>query len=132
MNIPRLKRMIAVLEEVEAKHAGHFDMDHWVYSGNYAIHGIMAMESAKKHECGSTACAVGWYCINNPDVGLIWKPNGFINVGEHFDITTNEAAHLFDPEEYDTWDYGEDGQFKEGVTPRHVINRIREMIGEGV
>ncbi len=131
MNIPRLKRMIAVLEEVEAKHAGHFDMDTWVWTKGF-ISDADAFMAVQAHACGSSACAVGWYCIANPDVGMIWKsPHSFDNIGEHFGITGDEALRLFDPEKYDAEYAISDGE-EAIVTPRHVINRIREMIGEGV
>ncbi len=124
MNIPRLKRMIAVLEEVEAKHAGHFDMEEFFKSkaetgGHYR--GIKARDAVVRGECGSTACALGWYVLFHPDEN--WNPTGdTLSTREslyYFDIPNEDWSRLFEKE-------------KGYETPRHVINRIREMIGEGV
>ncbi len=117
MNIPRLKRMIEVLLEVEAKHAGHFDMKEWAI-GTDCHNDRPAMMQAEQHTCGSSACAVGWYAIKNKDEGIPWQL-GWESVAGHFGITEQEAFHLFDTDD-------------NTENPRHVINRIREMIGEGV
>ncbi len=128
MNIPRLKRMIEVLEEVEAKHAGHFDLNVLAEAtADDANESVIFDEDAflyiLKHACGSAACAVGWYAVLVPESGItlgsysIWD-----DTEEYFGIDTETWDKLFLPEFYEA----------DPVPPRHVINRIREMIGEGV
>ncbi len=123
MNVARLKRMVEVLLEVEAKHAGHFDMRWYAIvkddkSGNY-IFDDAAAPFAKQHACGSSACAIGWFhCMDESSFSL--NP---LNPGQaYFDLLDKQYGKLFMPDFYPDAD----------ITPRHVINRIREMIGEGV
>ncbi len=125
MNIPRLKRMIEVLEEVEAKHAGHFDTFKFAkHIWDSGCNENVAAKRAKRNECGTTACAIGWFKIYHPY--LKWDLAGlnvFALSERYFGLDDDQWSRLFMPTEYAA---------HELASPRHVINRIREMIGEGV
>ncbi len=133
MNVARLKRMIEVLLEVEAKHAGHFHMDRWY--GRLDESGRESADSScvKQLECGTYACALGWYCIFEslePKIEGYSVSRVLDFAGEHFGLDDREQVdRLFMPDSYVL--PHQDGE-EADITPRHVINRIREMIGEGV
>ncbi len=133
MNVARLKRMVEVLLEVEAKHAGHFHMDRW-YGRMYAL-GRQQTDSGsvKRMECGTYACALGWYCIFEslePKIEGYSVDRVLEFAGEHFGLDDkSHAVWLFLPDAYVLPDQDDE---EADIKPRHVINRIREMIGEGV
>jgi hypothetical protein len=115
MNIPRLERLILVLERVQTK-GRFFDMEHWT------------------RRCGSASCAIGWGAVDpvlrrqglRLESGLYgkWKfpvfdgARGFNAVSWFFEISGETADHLFTPERYQ----------QVQVRPEHVIERIREVL----
>ncbi len=124
MNIPRLKRMVAVLEEVEAKHAGHFDIDVWAVGQDRrsVIPAEDVIGDVLDHKCGSAACALGWfYAIEKQSLWLV-SDQDEKSAAKYFDLTDDQTEDLFMGYCYTSSEN----------TPRHVINRIRKMIGEGV
>lgn len=122
MNRERLLKVVEVLETVESE---QFEMSVWT-SGLQAAH----------DDCGTVACAVGWYCLKRPNSGLDLKngmpwtgsSNNWDAVQEHFDLSERDAAYLFNGARYQPDDDDEDWI---EPTREEVIDRIRAFVASG-
>lgn len=116
MKRKRLKHLILVLEQVE-KLGRKFDMGVWW--------------AQLDHECGTSACALGWACqdpwflskglhlneLKEPQFGT----NRTLDAAAaFFDIDINASLELFNPT---TWDI----PWKD-IKPQHVIDRIKNLL----
>ena len=95
MNTERLLKLASALEQVVKPE--HFHLRTWASAGFDTL------------ECGSVACAVGWYATLFPNEGLsvsVGTVNGGMydtawwHVESHFELCPDEAQWLFDPENY--------------------------------
>jgi hypothetical protein len=75
MRIDRLKKCLASLPTRETKRA-RFDLNCYVVV----------------KDCGTTACALGWYKLKHPRSGFT-----LINAHRHFEIAYNDQLELFYP-----------------------------------
>ncbi len=110
MNIERLQHLITILQNVKPE---AFDLSAW--------------------HCGTVACAVGHACLdpvfNRQGLKLWDAGSGLIPcyadnirwgaVHEFFDLTYNQAQHLFS-----------DSAYRGAATARYVIARIESLIKE--
>lgn len=109
----RVDRLRDVVRAVENAPGGEFDMTRWA--------------------CGTSACAVGWYCIANPGCGLYldmtcetdWEvmsqtESNWDAVKVHFGLDIKQAGHLF-------------GSYKRSVeelSRTAVLRRLRAFIAD--
>lgn len=126
-NVEALNHVIRVLEKVEDI---NFNISHWV-----------------EDTCGYSACAIGWACQNKwfSDQNFILnKANSPMFMGEtrwdaikiFFNLTFQEACYLFngdyylDRKEIDNLSSEEFEIRHQYITPDHVIDRIKEVLGD--
>jgi hypothetical protein len=139
MNMQRLITLRKNLVTVEAEHRP-FNMATWIRFNNSRDGLSLPVTLTAPPDCGFAACAVGWYCLLNPQSGLILSkshpgpglygprkttdPDADVDcwnqIAEHFGISENVAEFLFDSEHYGLDD----------TTPRDVIDRIDKLLAD--
>lgn len=119
------ERFAAVIAAVEKQPEELWDMSQWV----------KCPVPGGKH-CGTAACAIGSFCLQNPDAELrlfAGAPEllgadlyGFEAVAAFLEISDRDSEILFDPYEYDEANIDEHGSVAKAV----VLDRLREFYAE--
>lgn len=104
MNKQLLLDVVKTLESVPEK---QFNINYW----------------RVKTDCQTVACAIGWYCMKNPNIKLklhkLIQGEPFTAIANYFDITYDNANYLFYTRRY-----------RPNPTKSEVISRILKFVGE--
>ena len=127
MNVERLAKLADFLDTV---HPSKFDLDHWLGGSNPQK---MAESPSEPGDCGTTACAVGWFPAIFPEDWQWENEDGWVHlshcgssklvtyhlVADFLGISYDNAAWLFSENSYppNFWN-----------DPKAVASRIRELI----
>lgn len=81
---PNIARLRKVIEAVESAPAKLFDMERYILPAS----------------CGTVACAVGWYVMENPECGLPGSRFLAGDIARHFQVGARDIYRLFMPRSY--------------------------------
>ena len=95
MNTERLTLLYGLIDGL---HESNINMIAWRTNGtNAVITDDELIEAAKSHDCGTTACALGWAAAYPPfkTMGLSYRDREFYVGEQHFSGDGYEAAAVF-------------------------------------
>jgi hypothetical protein len=146
---------------VESEHISNvFDLTYWVhdnvthdiYNNRTAFlsiddSGLVVTEPATEFDqliqCGTTCCALGWACLDphfqeeglyirtDADVPTFEDEVGCKAAATFFDISFDQATRVFIPESYEPFFEELNLKRPEDIQPKHVIDRINELLLQG-
>lgn len=144
MNIERLQKLVDLLKQVPQE---NLDLTNW----GSAFDEVTVKPTMKENlECGYSACAIGWACIDKEfnEEGLTYNISdegitpatldsdgefylyGWPAIRKFFDLPEEISLHLFADWEYNEEDYIVDNDGYDVVDINAVIERIEKIIYE--
>lgn len=113
----------------------HFDINSWFYASNfYEKTGNQVIEEITNYRCGTSACAVGWACLDPwfnerglKSIDKCGQPCPFVENTSH-DLPLFMLADFFDISHYDVADLFLMNRYLKSPKPYEVARRIRNLV----
>lgn len=136
--------LLQLAEHLESGKLGHQNFDFMVYNADKStnLFGLSLKERPAPYTCGTNGCAIGecpilwpdhWMFGENGDPELRKNPGENTRYKLHysilvwFDLTQEEANHLFQPYHQIPYKYG-GIPLSDGATKEQVASNIREFV----